>query len=196
VLLALYATSSTSRIGVIQTQLKSAAPPKPATLDIAYRPTADFDLVVSMYKEDPDAVAQALSTILSIPSVISAGIHLRVWIYSKDEQFNKSQLHGAFSNLTAIKGNIERKHHRQTQHRPGGRDIPPPYSLAMVNLARHTLFTQAGIDDFDEFSRRVNDAFTKRTGMLSLSFVSTICDCHDCMDKYWHDTSGVLAKTL
>jgi hypothetical protein len=118
-----------------------------------------------------------------------------VWIYIRDEQFNKSQLHGAFSNLTAIKGNIE----LNIIARPNvGREgetylhhILTPWS----NLARHTLFTQAGIDDFDELSRRVNDAFTKRTGMLSLSFVSTMCDCHDCMDKYWHDTSGVLAKT-
>ena len=195
VLLGLYTTSSTRKIDAVQAQIKGAAPPKPATLDTAYRSTADFDLVVSAYKEDADTVAHTLSRILSIPAVASAGDHLRIWIYSKDEQFNKYQLLAAFSNLTAIKGNTELNIIARPNVGREGETYLHHILTQWSNLARHTLFTQAGIDDLGEFSRRVKDAFTRRTGMLSLSFVSTICDCHDCNDKYWHDTSGVLAKT-
>lgn len=156
---------------------------KPAQLDTTYRPRRDFDLVVNMYREKAKGVSSIVNEILS-SSPLSA--NNRVFIYNKDEETREPELRAEFPKAEIV--------HRPNVGREGETFL---YHILSQwdDLARHTLFMQALPDDFEEFIRRIRQSFVLETGMLSLSFVSTVCDCHLCNDPYWHDYSGMMAET-
>ncbi|KAF2170547.1 hypothetical protein M409DRAFT_51571 [Zasmidium cellare ATCC 36951] len=161
----------------------SASKTPPPRLDKAYQPETDFDIVVSIYKEDPAAVNDTISRILSLPSVPP---NHRVLLYSKDEGADVAALQAQFPNAEVIQlPNIGREGQTYLHHILNRWD----------DLARHTLFTQAVLDNFGEALHRIENYYVPETGMLGLSFASEVCDCHQCADPYWHDSSGVLAKT-
>ncbi|KAK4496908.1 hypothetical protein PRZ48_011357 [Zasmidium cellare] len=155
----------------------------PTRLDKAYQPETDFDIVVSIYKEDPAAVNNTIAQVLSLASVSS---NHRVLLYTKDEDANITALEAHFPTAEIIQlPNVGREGHTYLYHILNRWD----------NLARHTLFTQAVLDNFGEALHRIENYYVPETGMLGLSFASEVCDCHRCADPYWHDYSGVLAKT-
>lgn len=156
---------------------------KAANLDVTYKAVVDFDLVISMYREDANAVSGIVEQILE---TLPPSATYRVIIYSKDEELKEPEMRKVFPNAEIIqRPNVGREGETFLYHILNRWD----------DLARHTLFTQAYPDVFEEFLFRMTEHFVPETGMMGLSFVSEICDCHLCSGPYWHDYSGVLAKT-
>lgn len=156
---------------------------KPANLDVAYQATQDFDIVISMYREDPNAVSGILKEIIA---TLASSTSYRVLIYTKNEEWKEPEMRADFPDAEIIhRPNIGREGETYLYHILSRWD----------DLARHTLFTQAYPDNFEELLFRMKQHLVPETGMMGLSFVSEICDCHLCQGPFWHDYSGVLAKT-
>lgn len=157
---------------------------EPPRLDESYEAATDLDIVVSMYEEDPAGVNNTISRIRSLSSIPS---NHRVLLYVKDEDANLAALEEQFPYAQIFKlPNIGREGQTYLHHILHGWD----------DLARHTLFTQAEPDDFEEMLHRIDKHYVPETGMIVLSYVNVVCDCHFCADPMWHDFSGVIQKTF
>ncbi|KAF7187864.1 hypothetical protein HII31_10764 [Pseudocercospora fuligena] len=66
---------------------------KPPHLDIDYHTRTDFDIVLSMYREDPAEVALTITRILNTSSVPS---DYRIWIYIKADDVDIHALASRF----------------------------------------------------------------------------------------------------
>ncbi|EMD00583.1 hypothetical protein BAUCODRAFT_99931 [Baudoinia panamericana UAMH 10762] len=148
-----------------------------AILDTSYRATSsDFDIVVNMYRENPDGVNNTLNRILrTIPH------RSRIFVYTKDEQANIESLRSHFPTAIIAQGpNIGREGETYLHH----------VLTHWDDLGKHTMFIQAEVWEFESVLDRISRSFSARTGMQILGSVSEICDCHQCADAYWQDSAG------
>lgn len=163
--------------------LLSRQTPVTPRLDLTYTPTSQLDIVISMYRESPEAVASMLSNLQSIPTI--ASLNPNIFIYLKDPTANTTSIQAA-TNATTITHlpNLGREGETYLYH----------ITTHWHNLATHTLFLQADMHNPRETYPRLTRYFDpSRTGMLSLGFSGTTCDCNDCFDRWgWNDyTSSV-----
>ncbi|KAE9967625.1 hypothetical protein EG328_008071 [Venturia inaequalis] len=149
------------------------------TLDLAYQPEIDLDIVLNMYDENPTSTASMISEIRSLPNI--ANKTTRVLIYYKGEEQDDGRLEALKQQTGATEliklPNIGREGEAYLNHIITRHD----------DLARHTLFLQAHVHNAWELKRRIKHYFVPRTGVLNLGF-SEACDCDDCWDRHgWHD---------
>lgn len=155
-----------------------------AHLDFVYEPSHAFDIVVSMYREDPASVKHMISAIQDIPFI--SLLQPRVIIYTKDELADPPALRDA-TNATIVEKleNRGREGATYLHHMLSRRD----------SLAAHTLFIQADVHNSREFIYRLKSYFHSDTGMLSLGFSGVTCDCAACEDRWgWKDTYGLVPQ--
>ncbi|KAF1956525.1 hypothetical protein CC80DRAFT_444984 [Byssothecium circinans] len=153
----------------------------PPILDVSYTPTADIQLVISMYKERVDEVARLISTLKAMPKLREASVQIYVKDNSADTDWIRMGT-GA-DNVTTIP-NIGREGETYLHHMLHNWDT----------LAAHTVFLQADIHNPREFYPRVRDYFDPaRTGMLNLGWSGQVCNCDSCGDRYgFEDTTHLL----
>ncbi|KAL9094693.1 MAG: hypothetical protein Q9165_002963 [Trypethelium subeluteriae] len=165
----------------LPTSGRSLEMPRPS-LDLDYKATSQFDIVISMYRESRTSVSSVISRITQIDAI--ANTSPRIIVYTKDEDAEASQLQQALGAFEVIKlSNAGRESETYLHHILHHWD----------KLAEHTLFMQADIHNAREFYPRIRDYFKPETGMLSLGFSGNVCDCQNCGDRWgWSDTSGVL----
>lgn len=98
-----------------------------------------------MYDEDPAAVNSTISRILSLSSI---PVHYRVLIYTKDEVVNLGALEEQFPYAQVLQlPKVGREGQTYLHHILNRWD----------DLACHTLFTQASVDNFDEVLHRIDN---------------------------------------
>jgi hypothetical protein len=152
-------------------------------LDHGYRAGTAIEIVVNMYKEPVDEVAQLISTLKAMPSLRESRVH----VYTKDGEANVEhvkQRTGA-NNVTTLP-NIGREGHTYLYHILQNWDT----------MARQTIFLQAGVHNPREFYPRIRDYFDPvRTGMLSLGWSGQVCSCEDCGDRFgFSDTAHLFPE--
>ena len=154
------------------------SPHQSARLDVSLHPSADFDIVISMYKEDPLMVKALVTRLQEIPNI--ANRSTRLVIYTKDEDADVATLKSQIGATEIVPlRNVGRESETYLHHIISKWD----------NLATHTLFVQAHVHNPWEFFHRIDHYFTSNTGMLSLGFVGNVCDCLDCRDRWgWQDS--------
>ncbi|KAK0101476.1 hypothetical protein ONS95_006646 [Cadophora gregata] len=162
--------------------ITSLPPSVPTTFDTAFVPSSRFEIVVSMYKEDPASVQAMLKAIKSTTFLTT--LQPRVIIYTKDPMQDLYKLKEATdADLVERLDNLGRE---------GG-----TYLWHIVNkwdeLAEQTMFIQAHAHNMRELIPRINSYLTKETGMLSLGFTGVTCPCSNCTDRWgWEDKWGVI----
>lgn len=161
---------------------------KSAYLDNFYRPTADLDIVISMYKESMSDLTKTIDLITSIQAV--AARSPRIYVYVKDQDANLDRMQTTLSvhdPVITLLPNIGREGETYLNH----------ILTQWDNLANHTMFIQAETHTPREMLPRIRDYYHESTGMLSLSFVGNTCDCNSnlCADRFWSDASGLIQQT-
>jgi len=155
----------------------TTAPGMPTSLDLAYTPHADTEIVISMYREPLDFVNYLIASLKAIPSLSSAIIH----IYTKDEDANLDaiQRQTGADNVTHL-ANVGREGETYLHH----------IVYNWNSLAGHTLFVQGDVHNPREFFPRVRDYYDpEKTGMLSFGFSGNVCNCQSCGDRWgWSDS--------
>ncbi|KAG4412497.1 hypothetical protein IFR04_014353 [Cadophora malorum] len=162
--------------------ITSLAPSLPTSFDTAFVPPTRFEIVVSMYKEDPVSVRSMLESLRR--TTLLATLQPRVIIYTKDPKQDLYQLKEATG-----ADQVERL---DNLGREGG-----TYLSHIVNkwdeLAEQTMFIQAHAHNMRELIPRINSYLVKETGMLSLGFTGVTCTCNNCSDRWgWEDKWGVI----
>lgn len=145
-------------------------------LDRAYKPSTPVEVVISMYKEPIDEVAQLVSNLKSMP-VLSQAVFT---IYLKDEEGDKYQIgrHTGAQNVIVIP-NIGREGETYLNH----------ILRRWDSLAKQTVFLQADVHNPREFYPHLDKYFSpNRTGYLSLGWSGNVCNCDNCGDQFfWRD---------
>jgi hypothetical protein len=162
--------------------INSLPPSLPTRYDLNYHPESRFDIVISMYEEDPVDVKFMLERIKSttLLSIMSA----QVIIYTKNPHHDLAALQKATgADVVERLPNLGRE---------GG-----TYLWHIVNkwdeLARQTMFIQAHAHNMRELIPRISSYLVPDTGMLSLGFPGVTCSCDSCGDRWgWEDGSGVV----
>lgn len=149
----------------------------PVLLDLDYVPQLPVEIVLSMYKEPINEVRKLVNQLKSLPTLSDA----HVAIYMKDSGANNSyvkQQTGAHSVTTLP--NVGREGETFLNH----------ILHRWHNLARHTIFLQAGIHNPREFYTRVSNYYDRaQTGYLNLGWSGRLCDYGDCSDRFgWEDS--------
>jgi hypothetical protein len=151
--------------------------------DTNYTASQDFDIVVSMYKEDPNLIRTLLLDLKQTHYLKNH--HPRTIIYTKDPNANETLIKSLTGADTVFKlPNVGRE---------GG-----TYLHHIINhwdeLADKTMYVQAEVHNTREFITRVNDYLQHNTGMLSLGFSGVTCDCERCHDGYgWKDDWAMIS---
>ncbi len=154
----------------------------PPSLDDSYKPESRFDIVVSMYEEDPGSVKKMLDEIKATTPLQS--LKSRVIIYTKNS--NENLYHLKLSTGADIVERLE------NLGREGG-----TYLWHIVNkwdeLAKQTMFIQAHAHNMRELIPRIESYLVTETGMLSLGFTGITCACDTCGDRFgWEDKWDVV----
>jgi len=149
----------------------------PSTFDLAYKPETRFDIVISMYNEDPNLVKETLEAIKS--TAMLKNLEPNVIIYTKDKDADLSKLKEATgANSVERLENLGREGATYLQH------IVDKWE----SLAEQTMFIQAHAHNMRELIPRINDYLIPETGMLSLGFTGVECECETCGDRWgWED---------
>ncbi|SZF01515.1 unnamed protein product [Blumeria hordei] len=155
-----------------------------AKLDYNYRPKGRFDIVVSMYNEDPFSIASVIGEIKMTRMLKK--ITTRTIIYTKSPAQNTSSI--------LLKAGADEVIILPNKGREGG-----TYLHHIVNnwdkLAEQTLFIQAHAHNSREIIPRINDYLVHETGMLSLGFVGQACLCGECGDRWgWQDDLSLMPE--
>ncbi|KAH0545251.1 hypothetical protein FGG08_000705 [Glutinoglossum americanum] len=154
-------------------------------LDMHFRPTHRFDIVISMYDEDPQDVARILSAIQAT-NYISTLSH-RIFIYTKHLDADEASL------KSTIGADVVEK--LENRGREGGTFLHHILHR-WDDLAEQTMFIQAHVHNMREFVPRLNNYLRSNTGMLSLGFAGVLCDCNACSDRWgWSDDYGLVSPT-
>jgi Protein of unknown function (DUF3431) len=164
--------------------INSLPPSLPTRYDLNYHPESRFDIVISMYEEDPVDVKSMLERIKStaLLSIMSP----QVIIYTKNFHHDLAALQKATgADVVERLPNLGRE---------GG-----TYLWHIVNkwdeLARQTMFIQAHAHNMRELIPRISSYLVPDTGMLSLGFPGVTCSCDSCGDRWgWEDGSGVIPE--
>jgi hypothetical protein len=153
----------------------------PPSLDHDYRPSHDVEIVVSMYREDPDMVATMIDSLQILLN--RKGRSVSTTIYVKDSHVDPAKLTERLGATRVYKrSNVGREGETYLHHIISQWD----------NLAKHTLFIQAHVHNIWEVQRRIETYFKHETGALMLGFSGHTCKCADCSDRWgWSDARAV-----
>ncbi|KAG9229045.1 hypothetical protein BJ875DRAFT_211746 [Amylocarpus encephaloides] len=149
----------------------------PSSLDLSYKPASRFDIVVSMYDEDPDYLRRTLEAIKS--TAMLSTLKPNIIVYTKNPDADLAMLKQATgANVVEKMDNVGREGGTYLQHIVNKWD----------KLAEQTMFIQAHAHNMRELIPRINDYLVPETGMLSLGFTGVQCDCEACGDRWgWED---------
>jgi hypothetical protein len=149
-----------------------------ALLDLRYKPVSRFDIVVSMFNEDPSSVGEMLDSIrkTNLLSTLSPN----VIIYTKNRNVDVSALQKTTrASSVRVLDNVGREGGTYLHHIVHNWD----------NLAKQTLFIQAHAHNMREMIPRLDSYLVPDTGMLSLGFTGVQCECGKCEDRHgWKDS--------
>jgi hypothetical protein len=145
-------------------------------LDRDYVPQLPVEIVLSMYKEPIDEVRKLVNNLQNMPSLFDA----HVTIYIKDGEANNTyvkQETGAH-NVTTLP-NIGREGETFLNH----------ILNRWHDLARQTIFLQAGVHNPGEFYTHISNYYDRaQTGFLNLGWPGRLCDYENCSDRFgWKD---------
>ncbi|KAF2707339.1 hypothetical protein K504DRAFT_384257 [Pleomassaria siparia CBS 279.74] len=152
-------------------------------LDRKYVPTVETEIVISMYKEAIPSVAYLVTTLLQMPNLADARVH----IYVKDADADLEVIRqGTGANKVTLLPNIGREGETYLNHIVHEWD----------NLAKHTVFLQADVHNPREFYPRIRKYFDPaRTGMMSLGWSGAVCNCETCGDRMkFLDTTSLVPE--
>jgi len=155
--------------------------PRP-NLDLSYKPRNKFDIVVSMYDEDPDLVRETVAEIINTNYLHS--IKPRVIVYTKDPTASTTHIQDMTGADTVVK--------LDNRGREGG-----TYLYHIIHnwdsLSEQTMFIQAHVHNRRELIPRIDKFLQQDTGMLSLGFSGVTCNCNSCTDRHgWQDDEQLL----
>ncbi|CAO2656074.1 Nn.00g048770.m01.CDS01 [Neocucurbitaria sp. VM-36] len=145
-------------------------------LDFKYKPTMSLEVVLSMYKEPIEEVAQLISNLKVMPSLAGA----TYTIYVKNGEADKRRIRQVTgANSVSSLPNVGREAETYLNHILNRWD----------SLAKQTIFLQADVHNQREFYPHLNQYFEPdRTGFLSLGWSGSVCSCGSCGDKFfWRD---------
>lgn len=162
--------------------INSFPPSIPSTLDTLYRPVTGFEIVVSMYNEDPSQVKSMLDTIKT--TTFLSIVDPYVTIYTKNPAHDLYELKEATG-----ADSVERL---ENLGREGG-----TYLSHIVHkwdsLAEQTMFIQAHAHNMRELIPRINSYLIPETRFLSLGFSGITCNCKTCSDRWgWEDKWDII----
>lgn len=157
---------------------------KPTSLDGTYVASMAIEIVVSMYKEPIEDVAELIRNLKSMPALSDAYIT----IYVKDNKADSNRIMSQTqANQVITLPNIGREGETYLNHILNRWD----------SLAQQTIFLQAEIHNPREFYTRVRNYYLRgRTGYLDLGWVGTVCNCNTCSDRlFWTDETYFIPQT-
>lgn len=149
-------------------------------LDLDYVAPAKMDIVINMFEESPSTVASLIEELRTIPVIADRSPNFLV--YLKDPLADPHEIHKASAaTLVVVRPNRGREGETYLWHIINNWD----------QLAEQTLFLQAAVHNRREVYSRIHHYLVPTTGMLSLGFSGTTCDCSDCLDRWgWDDYSN------
>lgn len=150
-------------------------PDIPVLLDHGYLPQLPLEVVLSMYKEPVDEVAELIKQLKDIPAFVN--IHVTIYIkYDKANNAHIQQKTGA-DRIIALP-NVGREGETFLNH----------ILNRWQSLARQTIFLQAGIHNPRELYTHIINYYSTETGFLNLGWPGRLCDCENCSDRFsWQD---------
>ncbi|KAF9701319.1 hypothetical protein EKO04_000443 [Ascochyta lentis] len=148
----------------------------PVLLDQKYVPQLPVEIVLSMYNEPLDEVRKLVNQLQSMPALSDAHVTIYIKDSKADNTYIKQQT-GAH-NVTTL-ANVGREGETFLNHIINRWD----------DLARQTIFLQAGIHNPREFYTHVSNYYNRaQTGFLNLGWPGRICDYENCSDRFgWQD---------
>ncbi|KAF2849321.1 hypothetical protein T440DRAFT_519254 [Plenodomus tracheiphilus IPT5] len=152
-------------------------------VDSQYQPIISREVVISMYNEPTDDVAQLIRNLRNMTQLSST----RVTIYIKDNDADAEQVkQQTKADDVVMLPNIGREGETYINHMLTRWD----------SLAAETIFLQAHIHNPREFYARLNRFYQpSRTGFLSLGWSGVVCDIEDCSDEYfWRDEAHIFPE--
>lgn len=171
------ASGSTSEVDMIGAD-KTVHGSMPAYTDnkgssTAPTPKNKFDIVISMYKEDQTKMAEQLRELKGLTSL--KGLDPKVIIYVKDQGADVESIKRTVgADVVKIIPNRGREGGTYLHHIVNEWD----------NFAAHTMFLQGDMHKFQKLKDRISDYFVPKTGVLSLGFGQSTCECNNCKDSW------------
>ncbi|WPG99117.1 Hypothetical protein R9X50_00192800 [Acrodontium crateriforme] len=170
----------------------NVAPPSPdasnTSLDQAFHPRADFDIVVARYDEPSTDIAQNLNLLLQAPRFQT--LQSRIHFYNKNLDTTTfaddiEDLMNGLANISVTPSeNIGRESEAYLHHIVSTWD----------DLAAHTLFMQAEPHDFKLARNQMEQYLLPETGFMPLAYEGAFCrDCNHCHDHSWSENPAVLS---
>ncbi|KAL6712038.1 hypothetical protein ACN47E_003081 [Coniothyrium glycines] len=152
-------------------------------LDREYLPQMPLEIVLSMYKEPIDDVGRLVRRLRSTPTLSDAIV--TIYIKDDDADSNHIKMQTGADDVIPLP-NVGREGETFLNH----------ILTRWNNLARQTIFLQAGIHNPREFHTHLSNYFDRaRTGFLGLGWPGRICDCEDCGDRFgWQDNIGFIPQ--
>jgi hypothetical protein len=162
----------------------------PTTYDLSFKSPSRFDIVVSMYTEDPASVKQMLNQIKTttlVKSLYDQSQSPQVIIYTKNPAADLQALkQSTGADIVERLDNVGREGGTYLSHITDKWD----------SLAEQTMFIQAHAHNSRELIPRINDYLVQNTGMLSLGFTGVACSCGSCNDRWgWSDKDSIIPTT-
>jgi len=156
-------STSTARLSLVE-------PPTAEQRLRSDRPT--LDIVVSHYDEDLNKTAEMINELRNMPKFRQ--LEVEVHLYTKKQD----------ADLDAIRETINTTYVTLLPNlgREGGTFFDH-IILSWDRLARHTMFIQASMHEFDHAKEHIRDYFGVDTGVLSLGIYES-CNCVDCTDPW------------
>lgn len=135
--------------------------------------SSTLDIIVSMYKEDAEALAATLNDLRAL-SPIQNITEIRTFIYVKDADANVTELKTILNATSVIRlPNVGREGSSYLAH----------IERNWEDLARHSMFIQAEMHELEGAKGRILDYFSPSTGLLPLGVLET-CTCVSCSDPW------------
>lgn len=156
-------STETSRVSLIDS-------PTAAQTSRSDKPT--LDIVVSHYNEDLNKTAAMLHELLNLPKFRQLDIELHFYTKNKDADLDliRRTINTTYVTLLPNLG------------REGGTFVDH-IIRRFDRLARHTMFIQAAMHEYDYAKNHIKDYFGVDTGVLSLGIYES-CSCVDCTDPW------------
>jgi hypothetical protein len=159
---------------------RTASPPLGSHPTNTSRLAPTLDIVISLFKENLTHTRLLLDEIRSLKPLTHLQVNCHV--YTKEEGANIKQIRATLRTpfVTALPNT--------------GREGGTYLSHIILNwdrLARHTMFVQAEIHDFDNVKGKILDYFSADTGVLPLNVLES-CECIACSDPW--DTSRTFPR--
>lgn len=168
------AHTASSRLSSSQsTESLQVSPVDPSTA--AQRLRSDkptLDIVVSHYDEDLNQTATMLHGLLDLPKFRQLEVEIHFYTKNKD------------ANLDLIRRTINTTHVTLLPNL--GREGGTFFDHIILNfdrLARHSMFIQATMHEYEHAKNHIKDYFGVDTGVLSLGIYES-CNCVDCADPW------------